>query len=294
MFKCTMLTGELAGQEVKVVSEETMARTRAQNASMKIGKGEWTPVTGTYSCSIEIAPDEEFAGYTLLGERITVRKGAKMKLSMRWLKAGEELTRRAVVLSVNRVEDIFTEQAGELVSARLLSAGCVPHTSVDGLALAIQAEVLDGKDVGCGFDFSSVKAKVRGSTADGNERRVYEWVNKSYGLGLYAGLTVHEGRGTWSSWPTHEFETEALRAPVNLFPDFEEQFAFVTQPWGMWGVMVRNGTAREGGVYAGKMDTVAFRDREIWNIVLGSHPVVAAPGVQLAYMWSYCGGWSKT
>ena len=104
-------------------------------------------------------------------------------------------------------------------------------------------------------------------------------------INLRAGLTVHNGCGTWSSWPTHEFESRALASPANTFPDFSEVFAFITDPVGGWGLQTlvgKNGTTVR-----------AIADREIVTIPISLHPVVGAPDVRMAYFWAYTNGGEK-
>lgn len=104
-------------------------------------------------------------------------------------------------------------------------------------------------------------------------------------INLRAGLTIHDGYGTWSSWPTHEFEARALASPANTFPNFSEVFAFVTDPVGGWGLQTlvgKNGTQIR-----------AVADREIVTIPISLHPVVGAPDVRMAYFWAYTNGGEK-
>ena len=125
---------------------------------------------------------------------------------------------------------------------------------------------------------------------------VYNYAGAGSALPVRAGLTVHETRGTWSSWPPHGFEQEALRSPGPV--NFVEKFAYVTLPPGGWGVQVRKGTfpikfgnddaLLPRGVGAGFVDNIILlKDRDIFSIPAGSHPVVAGPGVRLAYFWAY-------
>src|SRR3990167_9806812 len=115
-----------------------------------------------------------------------------------------------------------------------------------------------------------------GDAKDGTLRQVYvlDIGNKA---NIRAGLTVHVGNGSWSSWPPHKFESEAMLAPVK--PRFEELFAYVTRPSGGWGVQIINNVD--------DVSTELLSDREIKDIPLSSHPVVAGPGIQLAYFWGY-------
>ena len=134
----------------------------------------------------------------------------------------------------------------------------------------------------------------RGSRRDGTARTVYEYVDMYSCLPIRMGLTVHETLGSWSSWPPHEFEAEALRAPLPLFAEFYEEFAFVTQPAGMWGLQLRRDGRRSNNHDYESMINVV-RDLSITSVALGSHPVVAGPGTKMAYFWCYSAieGWEK-
>ena len=126
----------------------------------------------------------------------------------------------------------------------------------------------------------------RGSLDDGNLRKVYEYINEEYGLNIWTGLTVHSTRGSWSSWPVHEFEANALFAPTKIYPEFKEQFAYLTDPDFMWGVQVQSSAD-------GIRDVLLYKDGDIVNVCLGSHPSVAGPGTRLAYIWVYSGASKK-
>ena len=76
-----------------------------------------------------------------------------------------------------------------------------------------------------------------GDPEDGTARKVYV-LDIGDKANIRAGLTVHAGNGSWSSWPPHKFESEAMLAPVK--PRFEELFAYVTRPSGGWGVQIIN------------------------------------------------------
>jgi hypothetical protein len=131
----------------------------------------------------------------------------------------------------------------------------------------------------------------KGSDVDGTARDVYPIINDPR-LPFRAGLTVHAARGTWSSLP-HKFEAEEILTPRPM--PFYEKFAYVTDPPGGWGVQMRIGhLARQDQYGAERSDwtngATVFRDRDIWNIPLGSHPVVGGPGVRLCYFWAYWSG----
>lgn len=129
--------------------------------------------------------------------------------------------------------------------------------------------------------FSPVR-RERGNLDDGNFRYVYEYVGAESGLPFRAGLTVHASRGTWSSYPSHFHETVSVLSPVNFYPDFEEVFAIMTDnPYG-WGTIFR-GTHENLGI-------AVVKDGSIIDVPLGPHPIVAAPGTRIAYVWVYLVG----
>lgn len=145
----------------------------------------------------------------------------------------------------------------------------------------------------------------KGKLTDGTARDVYPIFNDPT-LPFRAGLTVHAARGTWSSLP-HKFEAVEILTPRPM--PFFEQFAYVTDPPGGWGVQVRIGHLYEEPPPPGNLtplrsvgcdiqpnedfyiqwvkDAVVIRDRDILDIPLGSHPVVASPGTKMCYLWCY-------
>lgn len=134
------------------------------------------------------------------------------------------------------------------------------------------------------MEFGLPRLVVRGEGS--THRLVYHYVRKEHALPVRAGLTVHSQAGTWSSWPPHEFEVSAYAAPLGVFSNFEEVFAYITDPPDSWGVQV---------VFPvkGEKEALFFADRSTFNVPLGAHPVVAAPEARLAYVWVYSGGREK-
>lgn len=131
------------------------------------------------------------------------------------------------------------------------------------------------------------KKVSKGNLEDGTAREVYPIINDP-SLPFRAGLTVHLARGTWSSLP-HEFEAKEILDPKPM--PFYEQFAYVTDPPGGWGIQVRMGHLfdSENSYVTWTNHTVEIRDRDILSIPLGSHPVTAGPGTRLMYFWLYWG-----
>jgi len=124
----------------------------------------------------------------------------------------------------------------------------------------------------------------KGDPTAGDSRRVWQFIGSESGLPFRLGLTVHGARGTWSSTP-HKFEIEALTNPAPI--DFFEQFAYMMNPKGGWGIQVRQGHIYDRFGRGFIKDSKFISDRSIQQIPLGSHPVTGGPGIQLAYFWVY-------
>jgi 5-deoxy-glucuronate isomerase len=112
-----------------------------------------------------------------------------------------------------------------------------------------------------------VETAVRGAGAD---RRV---VRTAVADGpLRCGETLNDP-GCWSSWPPH-------RHPE------EEVYLYRCRPAHGFGIQLRTGPA--DGPEAGR--GVVVRDGDVQRITAGWHPVVAAPGTRLGYLWVIAAG----
>lgn len=100
-------------------------------------------------------------------------------------------------------------------------------------------------------------------------------------LRLLAGETLNPP-GNWSSYPPHKHDVDAPPVESRL----EEVYLFRVDPPGGFGVQVRY----EGEVddEAGRSATIV-RDGDVAAIPSGYHPVVAAPGYTLYYLWVMAG-----
>jgi len=209
-------------------------------------------------------------------------------LSAQWLVAESNivLDKDSLVFDIPSTEDMFDDPA-EIGCYAASKGHTVMTSTAGGILLVITGSVLE---VDKFTRFTLGDGKKRGSMESGNARMVWEHVSRSSGkdIGIWAGLTIHDGCGSWSSWPAHEFETEALMAPVELFPAFSEIFAFVTKPMGKWGIL-----AYADAQHARRSGTMTVRDGDIIHVPLGAHPVVAGPDTRMAYFWAYTGGWPK-
>lgn len=204
------------------------------------------------------------------------------EIKMRWLKKGDRLP-AGLAFEFDYSADVFHNPSPQ-VRVCLVPSGQKPMVVEMGRGLSIEFDH--------DKDFVDLKAEPHlvGDPTGGYQRMVYNYAGAGSALPVRAGLTVHETRGTWSSWPPHGFEQEALRSPGPV--NFVEKFAYVTLPPGGWGVQVRVGKFPQTFVtnsdYGLSVDDIVLvKDRDIVRIPAGSHPTGAGPGVRLAYFWAY-------
>ncbi|WP_433181797.1 5-deoxy-glucuronate isomerase [Actinoallomurus sp. CA-150999] len=83
--------------------------------------------------------------------------------------------------------------------------------------------------------------------------------------------------GNWSSYPPHKHDTHEPPREVKL----EEVYLFKFEPGNGFGVQIR---------YDGEGEEVfTVRDGDVAAIPAGYHPVVAAPGYSMCYLWFMAG-----
>jgi 5-deoxy-glucuronate isomerase len=95
---------------------------------------------------------------------------------------------------------------------------------------------------------------------------------------LIVGETVHTEPGTWSSFPPHRHDRDT--------PDevrLEEVYYYRLHPANGFAVQVRYDTD------TGQEDLRMVRDGDVAAITSGFHPLVAAPGHGLYYLWVLAG-----
>lgn len=93
---------------------------------------------------------------------------------------------------------------------------------------------------------------------------------------LLVGETINPP-GNWSSYPPHKHDTHEPPREVQL----EEIYYFKFEPARGFGVQIRYD--------AEQTETFTVRDGDVAIIKSGYHPVVAAPGYQLYYLWVMAG-----
>jgi 5-deoxy-glucuronate isomerase len=94
---------------------------------------------------------------------------------------------------------------------------------------------------------------------------------------LLLGETVNPP-GQWSSYPPHKHDVQAPPDEVRL----EEVYLFKLDPPGGFGVQINYDDE-------GKDDAALVRTDDVAVISSGYHPVVAAPGYALYYLWIMAG-----
>jgi 5-deoxy-glucuronate isomerase len=95
---------------------------------------------------------------------------------------------------------------------------------------------------------------------------------------LIVGETVHAGTGTWSSFPPHRHDRKSAEEAR-----LEEVYYYRVHPANGFAVQVRYDT--DGGQENLRM----VRDGDAAAITSGFHPLVAAPGHGLYYLWILAG-----
>jgi len=122
---------------------------------------------------------------------------------------------------------------------------------------------------------------VRAVGRDAWSRRVCSVVDQRVASRLLVGETINQA-GAWSSYPPHKHDTEVPGREVPM----EEVYHFMVRPPGGFGLQMVY-TAPE----AARPFEHIYRVRDGDTVVIprGYHPVVAAGGYQLAYLWAISG-----
>jgi 5-deoxy-glucuronate isomerase len=95
---------------------------------------------------------------------------------------------------------------------------------------------------------------------------------------LIVGETVHSGTGTWSSFPPHRQDRESSDEAK-----LEEVYYYRLRPANGFAVQARYDTDTE------QEDLRMVRNGDAVAITKGFHPLVAAPGHELYYLWILAG-----
>ena len=125
------------------------------------------------------------------------------------------------------------------------------------------------------------EVSVRNVGKDAWSRRVYSVVDQRVASRLLVGETINQA-GYWSSYPPHKHDAEVPGREIPM----EEIYHYFVRPPGGFGLQMVY-TAPD----AAQPFERVYRVREGDTVVIprGYHPVVAAGGYQVAYLWAISG-----
>jgi 5-deoxy-glucuronate isomerase len=142
----------------------------------------------------------------------------------------------------------------------------VVSTPVDGASAPAEARIITPAD-----------QRIADVGEDNWQRTVRTILGPEHAAGrLLLGETINPP-GNWSSYPPHKHDTHEPPREARL----EEVYLFKVDPPGGFGVQLRYGPDGESARRVRDGDAVAIRS--------GYHPVVAAAGYRLYYLWAMAG-----
>jgi 5-deoxy-glucuronate isomerase len=122
-----------------------------------------------------------------------------------------------------------------------------------------------------------VKVSTRGK--DACERTIHDIIDPSFpSKKLLVGETFN-GPGKWSSYPPHKHDTAAPPDETRM----EEVYLFKVNPPQGFGFQRVYSPVRKFD------ETFVIKDNSVVKLPYGFHPVAAAPGYQLYYLWILAG-----
>ncbi len=143
----------------------------------------------------------------------------------------------------------------------------------DAVRLAIATADLDGGTPARPRIITPADQRLAEVGRDNWRRSVRTMLGPEHAAGrLILGETINPP-GNWSSYPPHKHDED--RPPEEV--DLEEVYLFRVDPPGGFGVQLRYD--------AESTDVFTVRDDDVAVIRTGYHPVVAAPGYSLYYLW---------
>ena len=172
--------------------------------------------------------------------------------------------------------DVF-EAAGDTIYAP--PGVALSLTAADGPAsLAIASAPLDGASAPAEARIiTPADQRIAEVGKDNWQRTVRTILGPEHDAGrLLLGETINPA-GNWSSYPPHKHDTHEPPREVRL----EEVYLFEVDPPGGFGVQLRYGPDGRSACSVRDGDAVAIR--------AGYHPVAAAPGYRLYYLWVMAG-----
>ncbi|HTZ06575.1 MAG TPA: 5-deoxy-glucuronate isomerase [Gaiellaceae bacterium] len=147
------------------------------------------------------------------------------------------------------------------VSDAVVAVAAAPVEGVPGPARLIRPADQDVRSAGAGNWARRIRTILGPADAAGR---------------LVVGETINPP-GNWSSYPPHKHDRQAPPDEVAQ----EEVYVYRFKPAGGFGVQLRYDDAHE--------DARIVHDGDVVAIPAGYHPVVAAPGYELYYLWVIAG-----
>lgn len=207
------------------------------------------------------------------GERETLRDDAEMCAVV--LSGAVDVTIGDVNLGTAAREGDVFEGAGDAVYAP-------PGYALELLArrdavIAVAAAPLADRPAGRARLIAPAEQEVRSAGTGNWSRRIRTILGPNDDAGrLVLGETINPP-GNWSSYPPHKHDRHAPPEEVAL----EEVYYYRFKPEGGFGVQL---------IYDDRAERAeVVRDGDVVAIPSGYHPVVAAPGYSLYYLWVMAG-----
>jgi 5-deoxy-glucuronate isomerase len=181
--------------------------------------------------------------------------------------------------SVSRLTDVF-EASGDSVYLPPASSSALAVDHAAGrLTVAVISAPIGTLEPGAARVIPADQQRIAVVGADSWGRTVRTILGPDDAASrLLVGETVHIGTGTWSSFPAHRHDRESADEAK-----LEEVYYYRVDPIDGFGVQIRYDTD------TGREDLHMVRDGDTVAIVSGFHPVVAAPGHRLYYLWILAG-----
>jgi 5-deoxy-glucuronate isomerase len=144
--------------------------------------------------------------------------------------------------------------------------------------VAVASAPLDGRRSGKARVIRTGDQRVVGAGRGNWSRTIRTVLGSGDDAGrLIVGETINPP-GNWSSYPPHKHDRQAPPEEVAL----EEVYFYRLRPEGGFAVQLLYGGAE-------KERALVVRDGDVVSIPFGYHPVVAAPGYELYYLWVMAG-----
>jgi 5-deoxy-glucuronate isomerase len=174
----------------------------------------------------------------------------------------------------SRNGDVF-ESAGD--AAYVPPAQGLELVAHDDAVVAVAAAPLDGRSAGRARLIGPADQAVRSAGTGNWSRSIRTILGPDDDAGrLVLGETINPP-GNWSSYPPHKHDREAPPEEVAL----EEIYYYRFKPEGGFGVQL---------IYDDRHERAQIvQDGDVVAIPSGYHPVVAAPGYALYYLWVMAG-----